>query len=135
MGYYVVLPLFTTTNNVVSVVLKDNGYRGFRVLDFSPAGLPEAIAGITYMVLLGRRLLPKEMLAKRGEVLRQAEDDLLSTYHLCDRLFRARIPAGSALIGCRLGDSTLRENYGINVVAVERNGGRILAPVPDFVFQ
>ena len=127
--------LFTTTNIVVSGVLKDNGYRGFGVLDFAPVGLPVAIAGITYMVLLGRRLLPKERLAERGEVLRQAEDDLLSTYHLCDRLFRARIPAGSALIDCRLGESTLRENYGINVVAVERNGGKVLAPMPDFVFQ
>lgn len=87
------------------------------------------------MVLLGRRLLPRERLDECGEVLRQADDDLLSTYHLCDRLFRARIPAGSALIDCRLGDSTLRENYGINVVAVERNGEKVLAPMPDFVFQ
>jgi di/tricarboxylate transporter len=127
--------LFTTTNIVVSGVLKDNGYRGFGVLDFAPVGLPIALAGIVYMVLLGRRLLPKERSAERNEILRKAEEDLLSTYHLYDRLFRARIPAGSALIGCRLADSTLREKYGINVVAIERNRGKVLAPMPDFVFQ
>lgn len=127
--------LFTTTNIVVSGVLKDNGYPGFGVLDFAPVGLPVAIAGILYMVLWGRHLLPKERPAERGEVLRQAQEDLLSTYHLSDRLFRARIPAGSILIGRRLAESTLREKYGLNVVAIERNGGNILAPMPDFVFQ
>ena len=127
--------LFTTTNIVVSGVLKDNGYRGFGVLDFAPVGLPIAFAGIIYMVLWGRRLLPKERLGERGEILRRAEEDLISTYHLSDRLFRARIPAGSILIGCSLAESTLREKYGLSVVAIERNGGNILAPIPDFVFQ
>ncbi len=127
--------LFTTTNIVVSGVLKDSGYRGFGVLDFAPVGLPVALAGIIYMVLWGRRLLPKERPAERSEILRQAEEDLLGIYHLCDRLFRARVPAGSILIGRRLAESTLREKYGLNVVSIERNGGNILAPTPDFMFQ
>jgi di/tricarboxylate transporter len=127
--------LFTTTNIVVSGVLKSSGYAGFRVVDFAPVGLPIAIAGIVYMVLLGRHLLPKESLAERGEVLRQAEEDLLSTYQLGERLFRARIPAGSSLIKRTLAESTLREKFELNVVAIERNGGNTLAPLPDFVFQ
>ncbi len=127
--------LFTTTNIVVSGVLKSSGYAGFRVTDFAPVGLPLAIAGIIYMVLLGRHLLPKESSAERGEVLRQAEEDLLSTYQLGERLFRARIPAGSILINRTLAESTLREDYELNVVAIERNGGNIMAPLPDFVFQ
>jgi len=127
--------LFTTTNIVVSGVLKSSGYAGFRVTDFAPVGLPLAIAGIIYMVLLGRHLLPKESSAERGEVLRQAEEDLLSTYQLGERLFRARIPAGSRLINCTLAESTLREEYKLSVVAIERNGGNIMAPLPEFVFQ
>lgn len=127
--------LFTTTNIVVSGVLKDNGYPGFGVLDFAPVGLPIVIVGIAYMVLFGRRLLPKEKPAERREILRQAEMDLLSMYDLSERLFRARIPAGSILNNRQLAESTLREKYRLNVVAVERNDEKVIAPLPDFVLQ
>ncbi|HET9910413.1 MAG TPA: SLC13 family permease [Anaerolineales bacterium] len=127
--------LFTTTNIVVSGVLKDNGYPGFGVLDFAPVGLPIVIIGIAYMVLFGRRLLPKEKSAERREILRQAEMDLLSMYDLSERLFRARIPAGSILNNRQLAESTLREKYRLNVVAVERNDEKVIAPLPDFVLQ
>jgi len=127
--------LFTTTNIVVSGALKDNGYQGFGVLDFAPVGMPIVVVGIAYMVLFGRRWLPKEKPAERDEVLRQAQMDLFSTYHLGERLFRARIPAGSILNNRKLAESSLREKYGLNVVAVERNDEKILAPLPDFVFQ
>ncbi len=127
--------LFTTTNIVVSGVLKDNGYPGFGVFDFAPVGLLIVAVGILYMVLIGRRMLPKERPSERGEVLRQAEIDLLSTYHLDERLFRARIPSGSILNQRKLAESNLREKYGLNVVAVERNGEKVLAPLPDFVLR
>jgi len=127
--------LFTTTNIVVSGVLKENGYQGFGVLDFLPVGMPIVLVGITYMVFIGRRMLPKESPAERGEILRQAKMDLLSTYHLSERLFRARIPSGSILIDRKLSESNLRDKYRLNIVAIERNHGKILAPSPDFTFQ
>jgi len=127
--------LFTTTNIVVSGILKSSGYPGFGVLDFLPVGLPIVVVGIAYMVLFGRRLLPEEKPTERSEVLRQAEMDLLSTYKLGERLFRARIPAGSQLTGCRLSDSALREKYRLNVVAIERGEEKITSPLPDFVLQ
>ena len=89
--------------------------------DFLPVGLPIVVVGIAYMVCVGRRMLPKESPAERREILRQAEIDLLSTYLLSERLFRARIPAGSSLNNRKLAESTLREQYGLNVVAIERN--------------
>ena len=127
--------LFTTTNIVVSDVLKNNAYPGFGVFEFAPVGLPIVVVGITYMVLWGRRMLPKDQPAERSEVRQQAEDDLLSTYRLSDRLFRARIPAGSILIDHRLDESSLREIYGINIIAIERSGEQVLSPTPDFVLQ
>ncbi|MCC7130858.1 MAG: SLC13 family permease [Anaerolineae bacterium] len=127
--------LFTTTNIVVSGVLKNSGYAGFGVFDFLPVGLPIAVIGIAYMVLIGRRLLPTEKPTERSEVLRQAELDLLSTYKLGERLFRARIPTGSLLTGRTLSASTLREKYRLNVVAVERGEETLISPLPDFVLQ
>jgi di/tricarboxylate transporter len=120
---------------VVSGILKDQGYQGFGVLDFAPVGIPVAIIGIAFMVLLGRHLLPKEKTGEREEILKQAENDLLSTYQLSDRLFMARIPVGSILAGNNLAESTLREKYNLNVIAIERDSEKVLAPPPDFVLQ
>jgi di/tricarboxylate transporter len=127
--------LFTTTNIVVSGVLRNAGYRGFGVLDFLPVGLPLAIAGVAFTALAGRHLLPAGQPEERTEMLRQAQVDLLSIYRLADRLFRARIPAGSFLIGRTLAQSTLREKYGLAVVAIEREGHTLYGPKPEAVFQ
>ncbi len=127
--------LFTTTNIVVSGVLKNNNYQGFGILDFAPVGIPLVITGIAYMVFLGRHMLPKERSEERSNILQQAEMDLLGTYHLSERLFRARIPDGSTLSNRKLAESSLREKYGLNVVAVERLGEKVLAPMPDFVLH
>ena len=68
--------LFTTTNIVVSGILKESGYAGFGVLDFAPVGLPVVLIGIAYMVIFGRRMLPEERSTERGEIIRLAEQDL-----------------------------------------------------------
>jgi di/tricarboxylate transporter len=127
--------LFTTTNIVVNGVLRANGYRSFGVLDFLPVGIPLVIAGITYMALWGRRLLPTGPSPERQEVIEQAESDLLNMYQLNERLFRARIPSGSVLIDRKLSESLLRDKYGLNVISIERNGKIFLTPSPNFVFQ
>ena len=124
--------LFTTTNIVVNSVLSDSGYPPFGVLDFAPVGLPLVVAGILYMIFWGRRMLPAGPPAARSELMHKVEHDLVRTYQLSERLFRARIPADSSLIDKPLSQSCLREKYGLNVVAVERNDATFLAPTPDF---
>jgi len=127
--------LFTTTNIVVSGDLKSNGYSGFGVLDFTPVGLPLVVFGIVCMAIWGRRLLPVESPIEAANVIQRAENDLLHMYHLGERLFRVRVPAGSALIERALAESNLREKYGLNVVGIELNSGRLLAPELDFVIH
>jgi di/tricarboxylate transporter len=127
--------LFTTTNIVVSGVLKSNGYQGFGVLDFAPVGLPLAIVGIAYMAVWGRRLLPQATKPNLVDVDLAAKSDLLFMYHLGERLFRAQVFAKSCLVGKDLARSSLREKYALNVVAVERNGGTLLAPEPGLVLR
>jgi di/tricarboxylate transporter len=127
--------LFTTTNIVVSGVLKSNGLRGFGVLDFAPVGLPLVFVGIFYMAIWGRRLLPAASKIEGTDVMQQAENDLLHMYHVGERLFRVRIPAGSILIEKRLSESTLRDKYGVNVVAIELSSGTLFAPEPDFIMH
>lgn len=127
--------LLTTANIVVSGLLRDQGLPGFGLLDFAPVGLPLVALGVAYMALWGRRLLPALPIRERTGIPRPEEADLVRLYRLGERLFRARIPAGSYLIGKPLAQSTFREIYGLNVVGVERNGRVTLAPRPEMIFQ
>jgi di/tricarboxylate transporter len=104
-------------------------------MDFLPLGLPIIAAGVIYLAVWGRHLLPQHSAADRERARRRSEKDLLDVYRLGERLFRARVPAGSSLIDRPLGQSTLRETYGISVVAIERGGQVVLSPPPAAVIQ
>jgi len=125
--------LFTTTNIIVSGVLRSQNLAGFGVLDFAPLGLPIVIVGVLYMALWGQRMLPDRPLTEDTRMRSARRDNLVEIYRLGERLFRARVPADSALIRAPLAASTLREQYGVNLVAVERQGQVTAAPPPNLV--
>ncbi len=121
--------LFTTSNLIVSGTLRGQGLPGFGLLDFLPVGGSMALAGIAFVALAGHRLLP----ARSGmDGRREANSrlDLVDVYQLGERLFRARVPAGSALIGRPLATSPLRDDFGVTVVALERDGQTIPVTSP-----
>ena len=118
--------LLTTTNIVVSGLLRDAKLPGFTLTDFAPIGLPLTLAGILFMVFWGRKLLPEQSPAQRHEESDQS-DDLLNTYQLSDRTVRAEVCKGGSLDGITLEKSGLREKYHLNVIAIQR--GRSTLPI------
>lgn len=125
--------LFTTANIIVSGILRSQDLPGFGVLDFAPVGIPIVVVGTLYMALWGRRLLPRQTAMEEVQAGPDQPPDLIEVYRLGERLFRARVPAGSCLSGKALADSGLRENYGITLVALERKGRVTRAPPADTV--
>ena len=114
--------LLTTTNIIVSGLLRDAKLPGFTLIDFAPIGLPLVFAGILFMVFWGRKLLPDQSPAQRHEESDES-DDLLNTYQLAERLVRAEVRKGGSLDGITLEKSGLREKYHLNVIAIQR--GRV----------
>lgn len=49
----------TPPNNTVTMVLADAGYRPFGFFEFAWIGVPLTIAGIIYLMTIGKKLLPK----------------------------------------------------------------------------
>jgi di/tricarboxylate transporter len=123
--------LLTTANIVVSSLLRDRNLPGFGLLDFAPVGLPIVAAGIAYMALWGRRLLPARSPVEIFEDMQRQEANLAEVYHLGETLARAGVPAGSPLVGQTLAGSRLREAHGVNVLAIEREGRVLRAPSAD----
>ena len=118
--------LLTTVNLVVSGLLRDAKLSAFSLTDFLPVGLPLAFAGIMFMVLWGRKLLPSQSPAQRHEE-ENASDELIKTYQLAERLVRAEVCKGGSLDGVTLEKSGLREKHHLNVIAVQR--GRNTLPI------
>ena len=125
--------LFTTTNIIVSGILRGQDLPGFGVLDFAPVGIPSVVVGIVYMAVWGRRLLPRQATMDEAQTLVDRDADLVEVYRLGERLFRARVSAGSCFSGKPLAESGLRETYGVNLVALERQGRLTPAPPAELV--
>jgi len=123
--------LFTTSNIVLNSILHDNNIEGFSVYDFLPVGVPLVVAGILYVALIGRRSLPGDSPIDRTLAPEASgKGDLVEAYKLGENLFRARIPENSFLNGKTIAECTLREDFDVSVVAIERSGKKILDPTP-----
>lgn len=121
----------TPPNILVSDALRDTGLRPFQFFDFAPMGLAFVLAGVAFMALIGRHLLPARDPAREETMLgRRAE--LEDVYGLEERLFVLHLRPGSALAGKTLAQSRLGLALGLTVVGITRgrNGHRLLAPSP-----
>ncbi len=122
--------VFTTANLLVSAALADQGFVPYHVLDFLPLGLPMAVAGIAFIALLGRRLLPEHGLGGREEPERP-DRDLSETYGLRQNVCAAYVKPGSAMAGLSLAEGRWGERLGLNVVGISRGGAVNLAPARE----
>jgi len=123
--------LLTTTNIILNSLLHDNNISGFRITDFLPVGVPLVIAGTLYVAFVGRHALPGDSPLERTHAPDASKGDLIAAYGLRDKLFRARVPKNSSLIGKSLSECALREDFDVSVVAIERNKKKILDLSPS----
>ncbi|MBR9987125.1 MAG: SLC13 family permease [Desulfosarcina sp.] len=116
----------TPPNILVSEALRENGLEPFKLFDFSPVGLIVMACGVTFVTLVGTRLLPKRNLAKETAGQHQ---DFRSQYRLQEHLFQIRVPGSSALVGKTLAGSRLGAALGLTVIGITRGSGiTLLAP-------
>jgi di/tricarboxylate transporter len=122
----------TPPNILISDALRQYGAEPFRMFDYTPTGIVALLAGIVFMVLIGRHLLPSR------DIMTLSDDDQETPgefFGLQERLFVIQLPAISALDGKTLGQSRMRAALGLNVLAILREEGNQLAPDPSEVLQ
>jgi di/tricarboxylate transporter len=119
--------LFTTANIVASGVLVSLGLKGFGVFDFLTVGGPAALAGLAYLIVFSRRLLPD----RAPTVMQQEEQahlELAQLYRLDERMMAAQVRPASPLVWHSLAQSGLRERLGASVVGIQRQNKTIFSP-------
>ncbi len=117
----------TPANILVNDAIQAIGLPPFRLFDFTPVGLLLMLAGIVYMVLIGRHLLPRgeSSIETVGQV-RLGKD----IFDINERLFMLRLPENSDLDGKTLLESRMGAALGLNILAILRPTERLLAPGP-----
>ncbi len=121
----------TPPNILVTDALHAAGLRPFGIFEFTPITAVIVLAGIVFMVLLGRYLLPRS----DADATADARLSTASTYGLDAHLFTIRIPASSPLDGRTLAESRLGSALFLTVLALQRKGVLTLAPRPTEVLQ
>ncbi len=99
----------TPPNILASSILENyGGIQPFAFFDFAPMGILVLIAGILYMVLIGRRLLPE----------RTPGGGLVDSYPVQEYLTEARVADNSPLVGKTVQEADLEQRHGLNVIHV-----------------
>ena len=116
----------TPPNILVNEAMIKAGMKPFALFDFTPITGALVVAGIFFVVLIGRKILPG------GKTTASACHDsaLESSYQLASHLFTTEIRPGSKLAGRKLAESRLGSALSLTVVGLQRGNDLILAPGP-----
>jgi di/tricarboxylate transporter len=113
----------TSTNLLGSTLREEAGLGHFGVFEFTKAGAIIFVVGLLYLALIGSRLIPERVGARK----------LDERYHFREFLFEVEVPERSALIGARSGRSELAEEYDAEVIHIRR-GKKVYDPLGEPVF-
>lgn len=121
----------TPPNILASDAMRDAGFGPFSMFDFAPVGLTALAAGIIFVIVIGRRLLPNRDPIQALAGREHEEVDEWDLYELDQHLAQIEIPADSSLDGRTLAESRIGRVLGLTVVGVQRNGRTMRAIQPD----
>lgn len=104
----------TSTNLLVASIAEKAGLAPLRMFEFTPLGLCMMVAGIVYLMVFGRWLLP----ARRG-------GELVETYQLREYLTEIRVMPESPLVGKTVRESGFGERHDVTVLEIVRERRKI----------
>jgi di/tricarboxylate transporter len=115
----------TSTNLLVAGLVLDLGMERIGLFDITPPALIMTAVGLVYLLTIGRWLTPT----------REAGADLIETYELREYLTGLVVGPESPMAGRSLRDANFAQNYGLQVIGVDRKGERIAFPRGGLTIQ
>ncbi|MBL0042090.1 MAG: SLC13 family permease [Xanthomonadales bacterium] len=112
----------TSTNILVSQIAETQGARAFTMFELGQVGLPLTLAGIVFVVLFERWLLPNHPDRSLGD-----------SYGIGDYVTDLRVRASSPLIDLTLRESRFAEDNGVTVIELLRDRRRLWSRRADAI--
>ncbi|MBN8712403.1 MAG: SLC13 family permease [Xanthomonadales bacterium] len=107
----------TSSNLLTDSLAQQNGLAAFGVFEFTRLGVLLAVVGIAYLMLIGRHLLPKEIPA-----------DLPQSTDAGKYVTELEVVDGSPLLGTRIAEARLGDQYGVYPLELLRGDQRMWTP-------
>jgi di/tricarboxylate transporter len=107
----------TSTNIVVSGMMVNYDMRSLGMFELAPVGIPIAVVGLLYMLLVGRHLVP-------DRIPKDESEDSNSHLYFSEMV----IPDGSPLIGHTLREAQLGSDLDLKVLGVIRDHAAHVVP-------
>ena len=111
----------TSTNLIVYGIAENHGLFDLSMFSIAPLGLVYLGAGMVYLFVLGRWLIPK----------RPGAADLSGKYQVRQFLAELAVTPGSSAVGRSLGELKWRERYGVSILGLGRGDRSVWAPGAD----
>lgn len=115
----------TSTNILVSSTAHAHRQDALGMFELTKVGLVLGVAGLVYMLTIGRRLLPE----------RETLSTILQTTKSREYLTEAVIASDSPLIGKLIGDSPLKTLKNSRILDITRNGEVLTTPLDQIVLE
>jgi di/tricarboxylate transporter len=115
----------TPPNIIIATFRGDELGAPFGMFDFSPVGIPLAIAGVSFLTLIGWRLLPK----------RETPKSVRDLFDIDDYITEVEVVEGTPAEGKTIIEFVAMANVSMQILGVIRNEIRIHAPDPGWVFN
>ncbi len=125
----------TPPNILASDALRAYGFEPFQLFDFLPMGLILTVAGILFMILIGRRLLPTRDPVQTLSGQANGTMEPTELYELEERLALITVPSGSRLAGKSLAESRIGRALDLTILGLQREGRKQMTVRPDTVLQ
>jgi di/tricarboxylate transporter len=121
---------FTTANIIMSDLLRiaNPPQTPLNILDFTPTGGLIAMAGILFLWVFGKRLLPDREPSDEQALARLTGSELEDFYQIGERLWEACVLPGSSLQNKTLKDSGIGHQWGISIAAIRREHEDFILP-------
>lgn len=109
----------TPPNIYVSDLLAENGLAPFTFFSYTPVGVLLLLAGVGFMLLVGKHLLPDHKPDEDEANFGDKPEELVELY-LSKNLANVRVPASSELVGQTVAESRLHRDYNVTLVNILR---------------
>ncbi len=121
---------FTSANIIVSALLQSAQppQSALSILDFTPTGGLIVAAGLVFLGLFGKRLLPDRRPTEEQSLARLTGGELEELYNLGERVWEARVQMSSGLVGLSLRSCGIGEKLGVVVAALRRGRDAFFIP-------